>query len=153
MVRTRSDSGVLICAGEFFFDIIFYGLAGLPRLGEELVTDSFALDLGGGAAITAIGATRLGRQCELASVLGTSALDDFALADLHRRGVGRELLRRSNKNAIGGVSVAVSTAADRYFLTANGANEEVADHVCGRAVREAMASAQHVHFALSPKDW
>jgi len=153
MVTKRTNSGVLICAGEFFFDIIFYGLAKLPRLGEELVTEKFGLELGGGAAITATVAGRLGRQSELVSVLGSSALDAFALEELDRRGIGRKLVRRSKKHAMSGLTVAVSTARDRYFLTANGANEEVADHVRGPAVRAAMAQAQHVHFGLSPRNW
>ena len=153
MVRTRAQSGRLICAGEFFFDIIFYDLPRLPRLGEEVVTDNFALDVGGGAAITASVAARLGRATDLVSVLGTSTLDSFALDQLRRRGVGHKLVRHSKGHRHGGCTVAVSTARDRYFLTASGANEEVAEHVLSPPVRQAMARAQHVHFGLSPHDW
>src|ERR1041384_3465453 len=153
MARERINSGILMCAGEFFSDIIFYGLPGLPRLGEELVTDNFALELGGGAAITATVATRLGQRCELVTVLGTSALDAFALAELDRRTVGRKLVCQSAKHPVCGVTVALSTKRDRAFLTANGANEAVASHVCSRAVRAAMAGARHVHFGLSPRNW
>ena len=31
----------LVTAGEFYFDLIFYNLPYLPRLGEELKTDNF----------------------------------------------------------------------------------------------------------------
>jgi sugar/nucleoside kinase (ribokinase family) len=153
MAITRPGSGLLICAGEFFFDFIFYGLAGPPRLGEELITDNFVLDLGGGAPITATVAARLGRQVELVTVLGKSVLDAFALQQMDRRGLRRALVRQSGKFLMGGLTVAVSTARDRYFLTANGANEAVADHLLGPAVRAAMTRAQHVHFALSPRQW
>src|SRR5690242_12657460 len=120
MVRKRANSGVLMCAGEFFFDVIFYGLQQLPGLGDEVVTEKFALELGGGAAITATVAARLGRRTELVSVLGSTALDAFAREELGRRGVRQELVRQSRKYPSGGLSVAVSTARDRYFLTANG---------------------------------
>ena len=153
MVRTRTNPGLLICAGEFFLDIIFYGLQALPRLGEELVTENFSLEVGGGAAITATVAARLGRPTHLISVLGKSALDTFALEELDRRGVGRKLVRRSGNHPVGGLTVSVSTVRDRYFLTQNGANAEVADYVCGRVAREEMAQAQHVHFGLSPRNW
>src|SRR3954447_4605440 len=153
MARTQTNPGLLICAGEFFSDIIFYGLHSLPRGGEELGTDNFSLEIGGGAAITATVAARLGLTTELVSVLGTSALDAFALAELDRRGVGRKLVRQSSKHSLGGVTVSVSTVRDRYFLTANGANQEVAGHVCGREVRQSMMRAQHVHFGLSPQTW
>lgn len=153
MGRTRTNPGVLVCAGEFFFDFIFHGLAELPRLGEEVVTDNFALELGGGAAITATVAARLGQRSQLVTVLGTSALDAFALKELDGRGVGRRLVQQSKKHALGGVSVSVSTAGDRYFLTANGANEAVTQHVCSPVVRAAMSKARHVHFGLSPRSW
>lgn len=153
MPRPSSTAGALICAGEFFFDLIFFGLPAVPRLGEELVTENFALDLGGGAAITATVAARLGRPTALVTVLGASALDRFALQDLDRRGIARQMVRQSSKNPMAGLSVAVSTARDRYFLTANGANAEVADHVLGRTTRAALCQAQHVHFGLNPRDW
>ena len=149
----RTNSGTLVCAGEFFFDLIFHGLARPPRLGEELVTDNFALDLGGGAAITATVAARLGMQTELATVLGNSVLDRFALQELDYRGIGRRLVRRSGQYASGGLTVAVSTRQDRYFLTANRANAGVADHLLAPSVRTAMARARHVHFGLNPHAW
>jgi sugar/nucleoside kinase (ribokinase family) len=142
----------LICAGEFFFDLIFFGLRQLPRLGEELVTRNFAFALGGGAATTAVTAARLGRRSEIATVIGSSALDDFALTELGQRGVGVELVRRE-AHAIGGISVAVSVRNDRYFLTAPGANQFVEKYLLSRGVYTKLTEAQHVHFALSPTRW
>jgi len=142
-----------MCAGEFFLDLIFYALAKLPRLGEELVTANFGLELGGGAAITASVAARLGRRTELVTVLGSSALDSFAIQELDRRGVGRKLVRRSQRLATAGVTVSVSTKGDRYFLTSPGANKEVASHVAELARHGAFNRAQHVHFGLCPRKW
>ena len=118
------------------------------------MTESFALELGGGPAITASVAAKLGRKVELATVLGSSALDDFALQELKRRGVGTRCLRRSAQaKKIGGLSVAVSVPRDRYFLTAPGANAEVAAYLGSQALRPALRRAQHVHFGLNPKSW
>ena len=153
MARTQTNLGLLICAGELFSDIIFFGLKALPRLGEEVVTEKFALELGGGAAITATVCARLGRQTELVGVVGDSTLDALAIEKLDERGVGRKLVRQSSKYAFGGLTVSVSTVRDRYFLTANGANEELAKYLYERAVRAVLSKAQHVHFALSPREW
>src|SRR5215472_9772226 len=145
----KSRRETLICAGEFFFDHIFYGLSELPRLGEELVTDNFAFDLGGGAFNTAATAARLGRKAELATVLGTSALDDFALKKIKALGIGSSLVWRAS-GAMAGLSVAVSLPRDRYFLTAPGANRKVEQYLLSPAVERTLTTAGHVHFALSP---
>lgn len=152
-MRKRTNTGTLVCAGEFFFDLIFYGLARPPRLGEEVLANDFALEIGGGAVITATVAGRLGTKTELVSVLGSSALDRFALDELDRRSIGRKFVRQSGKYLTGGITVAVSTRKDRYFLTANGANESVSDYVLTPSVRTTMATARHVHLGLSPRDW
>jgi len=143
---------VLVTAGEFFFDFIFYNLPRLPRMGEELVTDNFALELGGGAAISGITAARLGRKVEIATVLGDSSLDRFAREELERRGVRCGLLRHQ-RGKIGGLTVAVSLRRDRYFLTAAGANRWVEDYLLSPATRAKLARARHVHFGLSPRGW
>jgi len=144
---------VLYCAGEFFFDLIFYNLRRLPRMGEELVTPYFAFELGGGAVTTATMAKKLGRQVGLVTVLGDSALDRYALETLRSRKIGVRHVRQTRAK-MGGVTVAVSHARDRFFLTSEGANAEVANHLASRATQRAFATgAQHVHFALNPPMW
>jgi sugar/nucleoside kinase (ribokinase family) len=144
--------GVLLTAGEFFFDLIFFNLRRLPRMGEELVTENFALELGGGAVTTALTAARLGQPVGIATVLGSSALDQFALQQLAARGVGCDDVRQE-KGKIGGLTVAVSLRHDRYFLTSAGANAGVESYLLEPGVRARLARAQHVHFGLSPRRW
>ena len=48
----RANPEQLVCAGEFFTDLIFFDLERLPSLGEEHRTGNFAISPGGGAAIT-----------------------------------------------------------------------------------------------------
>lgn len=142
----------LIAAGEFFFDLIFYRLDRLPRMGEELVTPNFALALGGGAPNTAITAARLGRKVELAAVLGDTSLDQFAIGELEKNGVGTHLVRRHAKT-MGALTVAVSLPKDRFFLTYPGSNGFLDKYLLSAAARKHLAAGAHVHFGLSPKDW
>jgi sugar/nucleoside kinase (ribokinase family) len=142
----------LIAAGEFFFDLIFYKLEKLPRMGEEVVTPNFSLALGGGAPTTAITAARLGRKVELASVLGDTPLDRFAISEMRKLGVATRLVK-SNQKSMGAVTVSVSLPKDRFFLTYPGSNVYLEKYLLAPATRKKLASAGHVHFALSPRDW
>jgi len=142
----------LIAVGEFFFDIIFYRLERLPRMGEELFTPNFGFTLGGGAPNTGITAARLGRKVEVITVLGDSALDDFAIKSLKRDGVGTRLIQRRSKT-MGAITVSVSLPKDRFLLTYPGSNVFLEKYVLAADTRKRLASASHVHFALSPRDW
>ena len=135
----------LIAAGEFFFDLIFFKLQRLPRMGEELVTPNFALALGGGAVNTAIAAARLGRPVQLAAVLGDTALDQFALGELAKEGVGCDYVSRQRRS-MGALTVAVSLPHDRFFLTYPGSNVFLAKYLLAPRTRNKLSAAAHVHF-------
>ena len=142
----------MIAAGEFFFDLIYYKLDRLPRMGEEVVTRNFGLAVGGGAPTTAIVASRLGRKVKLAAVLGDSPLDDFAAGQLKHDGVATELLLRQ-RASMGAVTVSVSMKKDRYFLTYPGANVFLEKYLLAPSTRKRLAGAAHVHFGLSTRQW
>jgi sugar/nucleoside kinase (ribokinase family) len=142
----------LIAVGEFFFDLIFYRLERLPRMGEEMFTPNFGFTLGGGAPNTGITAARLGRKVEIVTVLGDSPLDDFAVDSLARDGVGTRFIRR-HSGSMGAITVSVSLPKDRFLLTYPGANVFLEKHIHQPATRKQLAAAAHVHFALSPPDW
>lgn len=139
-------------AGEFFFDLIFHHLPRLPKLGEELKTDNFALALGGGAVTTALTLARLGQPVELASAVGDSVLDRFALTELRRGRVDTRSVRQE-KGSMGAITVAVSLRRDRYFLTYMGANAVLERHLLSPSLRRRFGQARHVHFGLSPQRW
>ena len=142
----------LIAVGEFFFDLIFYRLERLPRMGEELFTPNFGLTLGGGAPNTGITAARLGRKVQVATVLGDTALDDFAIKSLAKDGVGTSLIRRK-RGAMGAITVSVSLPKDRFLLTYPGSNVFLEEYVLAPVTRKKLTAAAHVHFGLSPRDW
>ena len=151
-MTTSADTEVLVCAGEFFTDFIFFDLDLLPRLGHETKTDNFASSLGGGAAITAVAASLLGRNTELVTVWGDSSLEAEARKQLDKAGVSwcGSRIRPDERS---GLSVAVSTREDRYFLTHAGVNHAVEEHLLSAEMLERASLAGHAHFALTPSRW
>ncbi|HSR66752.1 MAG TPA: carbohydrate kinase family protein [Acidobacteriota bacterium] len=148
----RNGERSLIAAGEVFHDLIFYDLQRLPAMGEELKTDTFTVSVGGGAAITGAAAAGLGRKCRLLTVWGDSPLDVEARTRLLQLGLEVDLsaLRRRER---AGLTVAVSTREDRYFLTCPGANRFVEARLLESDAFAAAQAGDHVHLALAPKRW
>lgn len=142
----------LVCAGEFFTDLIFSDLVELPILGQEVKTDDFTISIGGGAAITASAAALLGRPTELVTVWGSSALDREARNRLAGCGVSCSWAELRD-DLVSGVTVAVSTREDRYFLTYPGASRAVEQHLLQERTLERMGRSRHIHFALTPSSW
>ncbi len=85
----------LACGEPTFLDLTFVGLDALPGPGEERHADDL-VRAPGGAAITAVGAARLGLDVALASPLGRDPEGDYLRAELAREGVrwaGRKVAR------------------------------------------------------------
>lgn len=121
-------------------------------MGEELKTDSFEATFGGGAAITAAAAARLGRQTGIATVWGDSPLDTEARSRLADFGVDhRYSAQRPGMRS--GLTVSVSTRDDRYFLTSPGANRYVEGHLLSATALSDFEPGDHLHFALTPSSW
>lgn len=132
----------LVTVGEAFDDYIFFDLDALPAAGRELKTDNFVKTIGGGAVITAIAAARTGRiRCGIVSALGRDAA-----ARLRREHVAVRNLRRGTEPTA--ISIALSTARNRRFITYNGANP-----VLARRLRTVVPRlrARHLHFAFDPR--
>ncbi|HSR49324.1 MAG TPA: carbohydrate kinase family protein [Acidobacteriota bacterium] len=142
----------LITAGEVFHDLIFFDLQHLPAMGEELKTDSFTVTVGGGAPITGAAAARLGRPCRLMSVWGDTPLDKEAQSRLSGLGLALDL-SRLQPGQRSGLTVAVSTRQDRYFLTCPGANHLVEPYLLEADALDSAQAGDHVHFALTPTRW
>ncbi|MDP3718807.1 MAG: carbohydrate kinase family protein [Acidobacteriota bacterium] len=132
----------LLCAGEAFEDLVFFALARLPELGEEVKTDSFTATVGGGAVITAVHAARLGMKSAILSALG-----DAAVAHLKRERVSVTNLRRPNEPHA--ITAALSTEEDRAFVTFNGVNAKLEARI---ATTLSKATADHIHFCFYPHD-
>jgi sugar/nucleoside kinase (ribokinase family) len=132
----------LVCVGESFEDLIFAALPRLPRLGEELRTQSFVRTFGGGATITAVAAARLGVSTGIVSALSTGAA-----ARLRSEGVRITNLRKPDEPHA--ITAALSTPKDRAFATFDGINA-----VLGPRLVKAFSRIRSriVHCATCPRD-
>ncbi len=131
----------LLTVGESFRDLVFVGLPHLPRRGEELKSGRLVETIGGGAAITAVAAARLGLRVAM-----ISALTNDAQRALRRERVLVTNLRRAHEPAA--LTVALSTTRDRSFVTYNGVNVHLQRRLPAVIARRRAA---HVHFAFAPE--
>jgi sugar/nucleoside kinase (ribokinase family) len=131
--------------GEIYVDHIFTGFVQWPQPGEEVFTNEYAQEVGGGAAITACALGRLGRSVSLIGVIGEREFPWFS-DRLASFGVSSAYLRSGLGDT--GVTVSVSSSADRSFFTYTGANTRLQDQLGGDAILEHISEARHVHFAM-----
>lgn len=135
--------------GEIYVDHVFSGFPTWPQPGEEIVTDSYVREMGGGAAATACGLAKLGRSVALVGLVGADDMPWFR-ERLARFGVASDGL--SIGDGATGTSISVSTAQDRSFFTHIGVNRQVGVLAVGEGLKT-LKNARHVHFAMPlPRD-
>ena len=132
----------LLTVGDAFHDLIFMGLARLPRVGEELHAAEFVATIGGGAVITAMAAARLGARTRI-----VSALSAEAARTLRRAAISVVNVRRSSEPHA--ITAALSMPHDRSFVTFAGVNDRLQSRLPAALARQ---RARHVHFAFAPMD-
>jgi ribokinase len=125
----------LACGDLAFVDLTFPALDGLPGLGEERHATDFVRSPGG-AAITAIGAARLGLSVALASPIGADADGDFLRERLAAEGVrwvGRTVARTA-------VTVVLPVEGDRAMATYDPGEQVTAGDLAAVAPRAVVLS-------------
>jgi ribokinase len=130
-----------------FADLTFAGLEALPGPGEERFAQEL-LRSPGGAAITAIGAARLGLSCALASPLGADPEGDMVRSALAREGVrctGRTVARTA-------VTVVLPHGGDRAMATVDAAAFVTAEELAALAPRAVVLSLPRLGLA-PPGAW
>lgn len=110
---------------------------------DEHLVDSGALTLGGSAAITACGASRLGLRAALVSVVGDDGAGRFVLAELAARRVESSACVVDEHLATG-ISVNLVRGHDRAMLTFAGA---MSSTNASMVSQELLATSRHVHVA------
>jgi len=142
---TRETSLDVLVAGDLFFDLVMSGFESWPRPGEELFAKAFHKEIGGGAAITACGLSKLGLRTGVVGVVGK---DDghWMLEQLSARGVSTRGIRVTTPEPTG-FAVSVSTNMDRTFLTYRGANRELPSVLPHLASTARSAQVRHIHLA------
>lgn len=97
-------------------DILYAGLERLPCEGEELYTDDFSLQLGGGVPATLINLGRLNIPVKIATELGGDMFSLFAKSQFEKNGVMPTNLYNGDKIPLN-VTSAMITPQDRTFVT------------------------------------
>jgi sugar/nucleoside kinase (ribokinase family) len=135
----------VIVIGEVYVDHVMNGFATWPRPGEEVITDNYTREIGGGAAITACGLARLGRSVQLLAVIGAS---DGAWLEQRLKQFGVALGGLRKVEGWTGTTLSVSTREDRSFFTHIGANAHLDRELRRRDTFTTLTQARHVHFAM-----
>lgn len=131
----------ILVAGDANLDLVLRGDV-VPRFGQaEQLLDSADLVLGSSAGICAAGLARLGVDTSIVARVGADVFGARTRELLAESGVDVSALRVVEEPS--GVSVILSTAADRSILTLTGALAGVT----AEEVLEAATDASHVHFA------
>lgn len=132
--------------GEIYVDHVFSGFATWPKPGEEIVTDAYVREVGGGTITTACALGRLGRKVTMIGAIGATDRDWIA----HR--VGQFGVSADGLTVVEGgttgVTVSVSTPTDRSFFTHLGVNRQLTDALLSASAMAAMVRSRHIHFAL-----
>jgi len=131
----------LLALGEVNVDLILAGLPRIPDWGTEVLARSMDLRLGGSTANFACVGSALGLRVALVSWVGEDDFGSFLRGELERMSVATEHVRRA-PDCPTGLTVALSGAADRAFVTALGTIDCLrGDHVPD----DLLASARHLH--------
>jgi sugar/nucleoside kinase (ribokinase family) len=138
----------VVVIGEFFIDEILSGFLTLPKLGEESFARHFHREVGGGAAITACGLSKLGIRV---AVVGPVGKEDGAwvIKQLSSYGVDCSGLEMDPAEPTG-LTISVSTREDRAFFSYYGANRLLPRMLGRPETLRRLMGARHVHFACAP---
>lgn len=98
-------------------DFIFGNSPRMPRLGEEIYSESCSRQLGGGPVATLIQLSRLGVPVELATYVGTGPLSQFLAEELEKNQVKYENMLQSREADPVTLSCIVSCKEDRGIIS------------------------------------
>lgn len=131
--------------GEIYIDHVLTGFSKWPGPGEEVFTDEYMKEVGGGAAITACALAQLGRTVSLIGIAGEKEMP-WIEQRLSTYGVSSAELRRGMGRT--GVTISVSSKEDRSFFTYVGENSRLEEQLADKPIVEHLTEARHVHFAM-----
>lgn len=102
--------------GNTNIDLIFSGLPRIPNEGEELYSESFTLQMGGGIPATLINLGRLGVPTRIQTMLGSDMFSDFARSVFAQSHVQPVNLYHGDKIPLN-ITAVILTPADRTFVS------------------------------------
>lgn len=148
MAAAQGASRRLVVFGEFYFDLIFYRLPDLPRLGEEVKTRYYAELPGGGLATTALVAAHLGTSTAVVTRVGQDARLSPAWRKLTSTKINTEACEFSRRYPTAR-TVCAAYGGDRMMITHDAVNEKLERLLQRVDSRRVLHSATHVHLACA----
>lgn len=103
-------------AGSTNIDLLYTGMPRIPDVGEELYSEGFELQLGGGLPATLINLGRLGVECKIATGLGDDIFSEFAKKKFAENNVRPVNLYRGDQIPVN-ITSAIILKDDRSFIT------------------------------------
>ena len=103
-------------AGATNVDLLYEDMPKIPDIGEEVYTDKFSCQLGGGLPATLINIGRLGIEAKIATQLGSDMFSLFAAEQYKKNNVEPKNLYRGNSIPLN-ITSAVILKDDRSFIT------------------------------------
>ena len=139
----------VLVVGDIFVDIVMSGFPDWPKPGQEAFAKEMLCEVGGGAAITACGLSRLNVTTGVVGLVendGDVGDGGWITKRLSSFGVSTTMLEKHPTEPTG-ITIAVSSNRDRAFFTYPGANTGLPELLARSDVRSALETAAHVHFA------
>jgi sugar/nucleoside kinase (ribokinase family) len=119
---TSQTAPPVVCAGLVVADHVSPPLDHLPRPGELITVDNLVLNIGGGAANTAVDLARLGVRSAICARVGDDILGRFASETLRGRGVDCSALKVDASQSTSQTLIVNVRGEDRRFIHTGGAN-------------------------------
>jgi sugar/nucleoside kinase (ribokinase family) len=136
----------LVVFGEFFFDLVFYDLPRIPRMGEEVKTTSFARFPGGGLATTALVAASLGTRTQAITRVGRDALVSPEWQKLVQGGISTQDCEFDARLPTA-MTVCAAFDGDRMMITHDTINLKLEKLLERSGVQKRLRTASHLHMA------
>ena len=108
--------GFVAAISNINIDIIYENLTRIPKLGEEVFSKGFDIQIGGGYAASLIALSRLGADARLGTLLSNDILSRFASSELEKNNVKVTNLYNGEKSPLM-ISSIITFPEDRCFIT------------------------------------
>lgn len=110
--------GMLTFTAQLSLDFLFGGVKKLPNSGEEVLSSSFSIQLGGGTLVYPIVLTRLGVDCRVIVKESDSVQSKLAYSLLHESGIKEIVTNPADFDPVMSTAV-ISQQRDRSFVSYN----------------------------------
>lgn len=133
----------VLVPGELNVDLVLRDYRTFPSPGREILVDDMSLSLGSASAICAAGLAKLGHEVLFVGKVGEDAYGELCVSALEELGVDCSRVQRDPRIKTG-ITVSVTSAADRALITYLGASAELgSDDI----EDEALQAARHLHVS------